>query len=57
MIGPMSPVPHPPSPALSCDALMGDVVRLEPLTPGHVPGLRRAAEGAGPSAFAAVPTP
>ena len=57
MIGPMSPVPHPPSPVLSCDALMGDVVRLEPLTPGHVPGLRRAAEGAGPSAFAAVPTP
>ena len=53
----MSAVPHPPSPALSCDALMGDVVRLEPLTPGHVPGLRRAAEGAGPSAFAAVPTP
>ena len=57
MIGPMSPVPHPPSPALSCDALMGDVVRLEPLTPGHVPGLRRAAEGAGPNAFAAVPAP
>ena len=57
MIGPMSPVPHPPSPALSCDALSGDVVRLEPLTPGHVPGLRRAAEGAGPSAFAAVPAP
>ena len=57
MIGPMSPVPHPPSPALSCDVLSGDVVRLEPLTPGHVPGLRRAAEGAGPSAFAAVPTP
>ena len=53
----MSAVPHPPSPALSCDALMGDVVRLEPLTPGHVPGLRRAAEGAGPNAFAAVPTP
>ncbi|WP_273121258.1 GNAT family N-acetyltransferase [Actinomyces dentalis] len=53
----MSPVPHPSSPALSCDALSGDVVRLEPLTPGHVPGLRRAAEGAGPSAFAAVPTP
>ena len=57
MIGPMSPVPPPPSPALSCDALSGDVVRLEPLTPGHVPGLRRAAEGAGPNAFAAVPTP
>ena len=57
MIGPMSPVPHPPSPALSCDALMGDVVRLEPLKPGHVPGLRRAAEGAGPNAFAAVPAP
>jgi len=57
MIGPMSPVPHPPSPALPCDALMGAVVRLEPLTPGHVPGLRRAAEGAGPNAFAAVPTP
>ncbi len=57
MIGPMSPVPPPSSPALSCDALSGDVVRLEPLTPGHVPGLRRAAEGAGPNAFAAVPTP
>ena len=57
MIGPMSPVPHPPSPALSCDALSSDVVRLEPLMPGHVPGLRRAAEGAGPSAFAAVPAP
>ena len=57
MIGPMSPVPHPPSPALSCDALSGDVVRLEPLAPEHVPGLRRAAEGAGPSAFAAVPAP
>lgn len=53
----MSAVPHPPSPALSCDALMGDVVRLEPLAPEHVPGLRRAAEGAGPSAFAAVPAP
>ena len=57
MIGPMSPVPHPSSPVLSCDVLSGDVVRLEPLTPGHVPGLRRAAEGAGPSAFAAVPAP
>ena len=53
----MSAVPHPPSPALSCDALTGDVVRLEPLAPEHVPGLRRAAEGAGPSAFAAVPAP
>ena len=53
----MSAVPHPPSPVLSCDVLSGDVVRLEPLTPGHVPGLRRAAEGAGPNAFAAVPTP
>ena len=53
----MSAVPHPPSPALSCDALTGDVVRLEPLAPEHVPGLRRAAEGAGPSAFAPVPTP
>ena len=57
MIGPVSPAPHLPSPALSCGALAGDVVRLEPLTPGHAPGLRRAAEGAGPSAFAAVPTP
>ena len=53
----MSAVPHPPSPALSCDALMGDVVRLEPLAPGHVPALREAAAGAGPSAFAAVPAP
>ncbi len=49
--------PHVPSPALSCGVLTGDVVRLEPLAPEHVPGLRRAAEGAGPSAFAAVPTP
>ena len=53
----MSAVPHPPSPVLSCDVLSGDVVRLEPLAPEHVPGLRRAAEGAGPSAFAAVPAP
>ena len=53
----MSAVPHPPSPVLSYDVLSGDVVRLEPLAPEHVPGLRRAAEGAGPSAFAAVPAP
>ena len=53
----MNAIPHPPSPALSCDVLSGDVVRLEPLAPEHVPGLRRAAEGAGPSAFAAVPAP
>lgn len=53
----MSAIPHLPSPVLSCDVLSGDVVRLEPLAPEHVPGLRRAAEGAGPSAFAAVPAP
>ena len=53
----MSAIPHLSSPALSCGVLTGDVVRLEPLAPGHVPGLRRAAEGAGPSAFAAVPAP
>ena len=52
-----SALPHAPSPILTCGALAGDVVRLEPLAPGHVPGLRRAAEGAGPNAFAAVPTP
>ena len=53
----MSAIPHLSSPALSCGVLTSDVVRLEPLAPGHVPGLRRAAEGAGPSAFAAVPAP
>ena len=44
-------------PALSSGPLAGDVVRLEPLAPGHVPALREAAAGAGPSAFAAVPAP
>ena len=45
------------APALSSGPLVGDVVRLEPLALGHVPALREAAEGAGPSAFAAVPAP
>ena len=45
------------APALSSGPLAGDVVRLEPLAPGHVPALREAAAGAGPSAFAAVPAP
>ena len=45
------------APALSSGPLTGDVVRLEPLAPGHVPALREAAAGAGPSAFAAVPAP
>ena len=52
-----SALPHAPSPILTCGALAGDVVRLEPLAPGHVPALREAAAGAGPSAFAAVPAP
>ena len=55
----MTPATAVPSsaPALSSGPLAGDVVRLEPLAPGHVPALREAAAGAGPSAFAAVPAP
>ena len=52
-----SALPHAPSPILTCGALAGDVVRLEPLAPGHVPGLRQAAEAAATSPFATVPTP
>ena len=54
----MTPAAAPGSaPALSSGPLTGDVVRLEPLEPGHVPGLREAAVGAGTSAFATVPAP
>ena len=52
-----SALPHAPSPILTCGALAGDVVRLEPLAPGHVPGRRQAAEAAATSPFATVPTP
>ena len=45
------------APARASGPRTGDVVRLEPLAPGHVPALREAAAGAGPSAFAAVPAP
>ena len=45
------------SSSLSSDALANDVVRLEPLTPEHVPGLQLAAEAAATSPFATVPTP
>lgn len=48
---------HAPHPVLSSGVLAGDVVRLEPLAPEHVPGLQRAAEAAATSPFAAVPTP
>ena len=48
---------HVPSPVLTCGVLAGDIVRLEPLTPEHVPGLQLAAEGAATSPFAMVPTP
>ena len=50
-------LPHVPSPVLSCGVLAGDVVRLEPLTPEHVPGLQQAAEDATTTPFATVPTP
>ena len=37
----MTPAAAPGSaPALSSGPLTGDVVRLEPLEPGHVPGLQ-----------------
>lgn len=48
---------HAPSPVLTCGVLAGDVVRLEPLAPEHVPGLQQAAEAAATSPFATVPTP
>ena len=40
---------HTPSPVLTCGVLAGDVVRLEPLAPEHVPGLQQAAEAAATS--------
>ena len=49
--------PHIPSPVLSSGVLAGSIVRLEPLTPDHVPGLQQAAEAAATSPFATVPTP
>ena len=49
--------PHIPSPVLSSDVLAGSIVRLEPLTPDHVPGLQQAAEAAATSPFATVPAP
>ena len=48
---------HATSPVLTCGALAGNIVRLEPLTPEHVPGLQMAAEAAATSPFATVPTP
>jgi len=48
---------HATSPVLTCGVLEGGIVRLEPLTPEHVPGLQLAAEGAATSPFATVPTP
>lgn len=58
MIGSMSTTEsHTTSPILTCGALAGNVVRLEPLSPEHVPGLQLAAEGAASSPFATVPTP
>jgi len=48
---------HVPSPVLTCGVLEGSIVRLEPLTPKHVPGLQLAAEAAATSPFATVPTP
>ena len=58
MIGSMSTTEsHATSPVLTCGVLEGSIVRLEPLTPEHVPGLQMAAEGAATSPFATVPTP
>jgi len=58
MIGSMSTTEsHTTSPILTCGALAGNVVRLEPLSPEHVPGLQLAAEGAATSPFATVPAP
>ena len=58
MIDTMSTIEsHATSPVLTCGVLEGGIVRLEPLTPEHVPGLQLAAEGAATSPFATVPTP
>jgi len=58
MIGSMSTTEsYTTSPILTCGVLEGGIVRLEPLTPEHVPGLQLAAEGAATSPFAPVPTP
>ena len=58
MIGSIRPHgPHTTSPILTCGALAGNIVRLEPLSPEHVPGLQMAAEGAATSPFATVPAP
>ena len=58
MIGSMSTTEsHTTSPILTCGALAGNIVRLEPLSPEHVPGLQLAAEGAATSPFATVPAP
>ena len=58
MIGSMSTTEsHTTSPVLTCGALAGNIVRLEPLSPEHVPGLQLAAEGAASSPFATVPAP
>ena len=48
---------HTTSPVLTCGVLAGNIVRLEPLTPEHLPGLQLAAEDAATSPFATVPTP
>ena len=58
MIGSMSTTEsHTTSPILTCGALAGNIVRLEPLSLEHVPGLQMAAEGAATSPFATVPAP
>ena len=58
MIDAMSTIEsHATSPVLTCGVLEGGIVRLEPLTPEHVPGLQLAAEGAATSPFATVPAP
>ena len=58
MIGSMSTTEsYTTSPILTCGALAGNIVRLEPLTPEHVPGLQRAAEDATTTPFATVPAP
>ena len=58
MIGSMSTTEsHTTSSILTCGALAGNIVRLEPLSPEHVPGLQMAAEGAATSPFATVPAP
>ena len=58
MIGSMSTTEsHTTSPILTCGALAGNIVRLEPPSLEHVPGLQMAAEGAATSPFATVPAP